>query len=780
MINFKNIEDNVIIICSNANKTVLVKKLMDEAPLKHVKFMSKKELIDGCYFTYDLDAINYVSEKYNYSLELAKEILENLKGIKKYNEKLDMLFLIYNDLLDNNYLDFNEDFKKLFNNYKVLIYGYSKNDIELSTALDKINVKYSYIEEELNNNYKPVVYKFNEMEQELTFVLNNICELINKGISLNNIYLYNIPSEYDLLIKKYFIYHNIPFENNDSVKLYETTIYKDYLELLKEYDYNDAYDKLKEKTKHDEFDALGKIVDIVIKVNELNIDKDKQIEVLNYLAKNTNLKAVHYKESIKVCSSSSIMTDNDYVFMLGFSLGNYPVIEKDTDFYLDKEKEVLNKNTSIINNKINEEDLIRFISNTKNLIITFKEKVGKTIYYPSILIKKLNLEIKDMELNNIRYSKELSKKEVASYYDMEKLYGIKNKWINTYKKDELLYGCFNHEFKGLKHYNNDRPIVLSYSQINEFNHCPFNYFINRILKCNIFDGNFSTSLGTLYHQILEDAVSKEINMDDYNEYIEENFKTYKEKYFVKKLLPQVFDVINLNKDFLDKSYFDKVYAEKRFDYIFDDKTSLMGKIDKVVCDEENKNLIVVDYKTGDFKFKKEKTQYGLDMQLPIYALLLKENYKDYKNAGMYIQNVCLDKDELEKNQVYTLNGITLADEEMYQRLDPELGKLTDDEGNIIGKSRFIKGLSIRKDGKYGANRNAYSEEVFDELIKTAREQTELVIERIRKGDYVIAPVRFIGERDSACTYCKNRDICFMKDEDMRRINLKDTNTEEEE
>ena len=69
------------------------------------------------------------------------------------------------------------------------------------------------------------------------------------------------------------------------------------------------------------------------------------------------------------------------------------------------------------------------------------------------------------------------------------------------------------------------------------------------MNANVFNGDFKTELGNLFHQILEDSFSKDINLEDYNQIIEEKFKTYKEKYFVNKLLPQVLDVISKNDSF---------------------------------------------------------------------------------------------------------------------------------------------------------------------------------------------------------------------------------------
>lgn len=771
MIDLNNILDNSIIICPNAKKDQILKVKDKVAPFKNIKLMDKSELIKGIYFTYDLDALVHLNKEYNYSYFIAHEILNNLINVLPLNDKLNNLYHIYQDLKDKKLLKENIYFKHLFNNMNIYIYGYSKLDQELISCLNNLNLKYQYIEEDIYN-YKHTCYTFKSIDEEVLYVLEVICKLIISGKSLNNIYIYKLPSEYRLLLKKYFYYHNIPFESMENTFLYDSPLYKEYISYLDNHSFTDAYEILKEKTLYDPFDILSTLADVLLKVINLKLEKSELINLLNYLAKNKAIKKLKYTQSIKEIDEESVLTDDDYLFMLGFSLGNYPVIKKDIDFYSDLEKELLNKNTSSIINQITNNQLSNFILNTKNLTISFKEKLNNIVYYPSLLIEELYIETKAGVISNHRYSKELTEFEVAKYYDLNKLYGINHKNICTYTKEELGYNSFDHSFKPLDNYYNDDFLTLSYTQISEYNHCPFKYFIKRILKADIFEETFNIKLGILFHKILEDSANKEIDLDDYHEYINEHFETHKEKFFVRLLLPQVLDVINKNTEFKKNSMFEDTISEDEIIYKVDEKTNLIGLVDLTYFDKSDKNLIIVDYKTGNFKFNQDKINYGIDLQLPIYALLLQSKYHDFKISGMYIQNICLNKKALNEKNPYSLVGLTINDIDKAKRLDPLMGNITDEEGKKINSSTFIKGVAIKSDGTL-SNRgsNLVDEDTFNNFAEVAKEQITLTVNNIRCGNFNISPIKFSVDPSSACEQCQYKDLCFREFSDIRHINI---------
>ena len=447
--------------------------------------------------------------------------------------------------------------------------------------------------------------------------------------------------------------------------------------------------------------------------------------------------------------------------MLGFSLDGYPKIYKDIDFFNDEEKTFLNKNTSKIKTQIAEEKLINFILNTKNLYISYKEKKGKNVYYPSLIINKLSLNVVDGPVSLIRYSKNALENEIAILYDQKRLFGIDNGYLETFDEEEIRYMEYDHLFKKIPNYYNNEKITLSYTQINEYNKCPFQYFVKRVLKANIFENSFESNLGSLYHKILEDSLRKTIDLSSYEEDIKTMFLTNKERFFVSFLLPQVLDVIKKNNEFLHNSSFNFPLAEQEIWLKIDEQTILNGRIDKIILNKDRTALIVIDYKTSDYKFHMDRNEYGVDLQLPIYSLLLDSKYPNYENVGMYIQNVCLSSDKLLKEEnPYKLNGITIDKSNEVLSLDYELIENK--------KSKYIQKIRVNKDGD-GVGDVSSSE--YLKLKEVALEQIKKTILNIRKGDFDIAPIRFNNEM-LPCKYCECNDICFKKYDDIRQIDLK--------
>ncbi len=778
MINIDSLEENSIIICPPNVKEELIKEINLVNPLLHYKIFNKNEVIENLTFSYGYDAVLYLHKKYNYSFENAEEIIKNLTTVPKYNDKFALIENIYNDLKEQKLLSYNYYFKNIFNNKKVYIYGYSNNDLELKKILNKFNVKFEFIKAE-NRNFKHDVYEFETIDEEVNNLFNNIFSLIEKGISLNNIYIFDYPAEYNFLIKKYAIYHKLPIELSLDETLYDSLVYKRFVSYLSELSLEDAYAKLKNEINYDTYDILNKIVSCISEISYMNLETDDFIKMLNYLAKKEKLNTIHYENSIKIINSSNIINDDDYVFMLGFSLGMYPKIHKDIDFYNDEEKTLINKNTSKIKTLIDEENLVTFLNNTKNVFISYKNKIDKTVYYPSLLIKKLDYKKEKKEINDVRYSKALGEIEIAKLLDINRLYAKDNKYLYTFSKQELNYMAYDHSFKQISNYYNDSNMMLSYTQINEYNTCPFQYYLKRVLKLNTFESTLGTNIGNLYHLILQDSLTKDINLEDYNDYIKDTFITFKDLFFAYKLLPQIKGVINKNNYFLKITKFKDAYPEKEFIIDVDENTKLQGKVDKIMFDEEEKNLIIIDYKTYDFNYDMRKNKYGLDLQLPIYAYLLDKIYPEYTNLGMYIQNVCLDDVEnLNLNNSYILNGITLNEEEKIYRLDPMLGT-EDASGEKIKKSMFINiGLDAKNQLK---SKNILDVNEFSSLKTEAESQIKKTIEGIRNGDFKIAPVRLKQEKAlgaKSCLYCGFKSICFMKSSDYRDIDLDEGNGNE--
>ena len=176
--------------------------------------------------------------------------------------------------------------------------------------------------------------------------------------------------------------------NTNNETIYSSKIVKKFIEL---YDQDKDIEELLNIFDMDNEDNLyiyNKIINSLNKyvfVKEKNIKRDLLINEFKQIKTNP----IRYKNEIEIKELNSI-NDDEYAFLIGFNEGSIPVVKKDEDFLSDKEKDILNIDTSVIVNNIEKENIINNIKSIKNLIITYKLKTPFEEYYPSNIIEDLN------------------------------------------------------------------------------------------------------------------------------------------------------------------------------------------------------------------------------------------------------------------------------------------------------------------------------------------------------------------------------------------------------
>lgn len=728
------IENNSIIICPSDIKQNLIKSLTKENPFYNVKFLTKGQIIRGFTFEYDDKALYYVHNKLGLSYELCDELLENVTNKKYDSEKVKSLNNLYDELFSHYLLDFNSFFKHLFNNRKVYIIGYSKNDKELNNILVNHNINFEYI----NNNKENVqhtVYCFDNAEDEINYLFNQIGSLIEKGVDLNNIYIYPVEDEYKKILVKYMNFHNIPMELGENYYLSESPIFKWFISRY-EADGSSEEIILEEAINafNDKYNACNAITEIINQVNTLKISKKEKIELIKYKASIKKLDNIHYRKSIKM-TNNTYFEKGDYLFVLGFNLKSFPIIKKDNDYLSDCEKENLGLNTSSDENMINKEKLINLLNSfdKDHLIITFGDRTVNTKNYKSTIIQDLKYEVKNGVIDNRRYSTRLARYECSKEKEEYLLYRHKGKHLNAFSDKELEFKEYDNNFKweGTPKFEIKK---IAYTSLNDYFKCPFMYYLSYMLNVSDFEGNFNSNLGTFVHEILEKNVKNEtFDFDDFRQKYEDFFKTNKEKFLVNECRPAIYAMVKFNYDLSKISSFNEIKTEQELNSKLNDVT-IEGKIDRLYVNSENKYIAIVDFKTGKEKFDYKKVPYNFSMQLPIYSYLVNENYKDFMLIGLFIQNV-FDK----SNNRY--RGVILNDEEIVKKLD-----------NTYGKDH---------DGVYVSNKESVSLS-NDEIVALGNNAKQSIIDAInsiKSGEFPITQ-KYIDGKDESCKYCNFKDICF--------------------
>lgn len=779
------IEDDIILITPNSIKINILKEISNFDKLLNIKYMTLKELINSFTFTYDERSIYYLIKNYNMNYDVALMYLNNIKYVnnKDYkNDKINYLVKLKEELNNNNLLNYDKNINEFVKNKKIKIYGYdyiSKFDLKVINEIKKITDV--QIIEKQTENYNHNINEFNNIDDEVYFISEKIIDLINNGIDINNIKLCNVTSEYENSINRIFNMLNLKINLNCNKSIKSSIITKEFIKLLKNNEIDNVLNFITNKydmTNQSNNYIVHEIIKILNKYSFVK-EKDILIYILECELSNINTKKTKYKNAINVINiNDNIVSSDDYVFLLGFNMGNIPIIHKDEDYLSDKEKDILDIEKSYERNNIEKNNVINFIKSTKNLTITYKLKTSFDSYMPSHIISNLNYNVIKNTKKNYNYSKiyndiELSKKlDTLIKYgneedDLRVLYS--NKTNNNYLKYDNKFKGINKE-KLISSLNN--KLLLSYSSIDNYNRCAFKYYLNNILKITEFEESFAQNIGTIFHDVLSKAFKDDFNFDnEFDSLIKEkNFKV-SEEFFMKKLKEELKFIINtINKqnsfNSLDEAlYENKVYINKEGNI----KLTFMGIIDKLLYKKENNKtyLVIIDYKTGFPSTNLNNTIYGIGMQLPVYLYLAKEElFKDAEVIGFYLQKILNNEIVRDSNKTY------LKQKEDNLKL---LGYSIDDP-NLISKfdftytdSEVIKSLKFGKSGFYAYSK-VISKENIDKLINIVKNNIDDGFNNIMNAKFDINPKR-VGKNLVGCEFCNYKDICFMKEEDV--IDLKE-------
>ena len=767
---FKTIvEDNLLIICDNDIKEKMLSFLNAEKNIYDIKFMNINEVVKKLYFDYDKESIYYLMNKYNLTYEIAKIYIDNMYYIddKEYkNDKLNMLVKYKKELEENNLLIKDPLFIDYIKNKKIKVCmrkiskynNYVFNILRNYTSVEIYDFKY--------DNYKHKVYEFDYLDKEIEYVAYSICELIDSGVDINKIKISNIDEEYINPIKRIFKSYNIPINIPNDSYIIGTKIGKDFINNIRP-NINDTIDLLDKGNP-----IFNKIINICNKYTFID-DYTKVKDMLVYDLSNTKIPSIKYDNAIEIVDYKDLF-DDEYVFLMNFNLKSIPNVYKDEDFLTDSIKPTY-LDTTIEKNKLEKDITIKSINNIKNLIITYKKMTPTSECYPSNLTEGLIIERPNINIYK-SYSKENDELKLASFLDKLIKYG--------YKDDELNALKFNYDIDYMKYDNKyqkvdknnlyammNNKLSLSYSKIEEYNECPFRYYLSKVLNLDIYEENFGATLGTIFHHILEIGINKEIDIDKEVEiFINSEYKDKKftnmEKFFLENAKENMRFSLDTIKKQMKYCKLNKVLTEKKV-YISKDKNlkiTFSGIIDKVLYNEENPTIVaIIDYKTGNsVDIDLGYMEYGIGLQLPIYLYLADNmNLENIKFAGIYLQKIMpdIEKKEEAKEDKLKLEGYSNSNVEIIEKFD-----------STFEDSEVIKGLKTKQDGSFYATSKVLSDKEFEALKKLAEKQIDASIENILDAKFDISPIKKETDQEiTACKFCKYKDICFRTNNDIRNL-----------
>ena len=765
------------IICDNETKEQILKNQKD---FKNYIFLTYDELKNKLTFTVDKKAIFKIMNYYNVSYFMAKEYINGVKLIenKEYNiPKLDSLVSIYNYLNQNGYIYKDKFFKNRLSIFPVTFINPDNNKdyLKLKEEVMKYTNVYEYTF--AKNKNQPAVYEFDNILEESLFIFNKIIDLVNKGVSLNKIFIVN-NDEYRYMFKRLARNYSVSVNFKSNENILSSNIVRDF--------FNECYQKetFKEvlETLNNSDPIYSKIVDTINNYGLVEYKPSVCINILKNVFKEIKYPAIRYVEAVNFISNKSILNDDEYVFYPGFNLGVVPKIYKEEAFLNDALLEILESNPSYIKNKIEKENTINFITFNKNVFITYKKLNGVKSIEPSLLIKELGLNIVRPSIE-LGYSKVEDDLRLTSYYDKLIKYNENNQLLNEYGIQDVLYKTYNHKFKGVdKSLIDDRysekKLNLSYSSMKLYYQCPFYFYAEKVLGLGEYETTLATRLGTYTHAVLERSYQDDFDFERVvDEQISINAEDAKDVFFFNQMKSFLANTISFNKEFESKSIFKNFDLEKNIKLDFKTFT-FEGFIDKVMyhIDGDDAYAVIVDYKTGSDVATLDNIEYGINLQLPIYMLLLKNNElfkgKNLHIIGFYLQKVKIvlfnNKKDI-ANQIkenLKLQGYTVRDISLINMFDPD-----------FEKSEYIKSLSLTKDGGFNRYAKLFKKEEQDKIINLSNDLIIKAGTNILNGEYKIEPKKIDGKNIS-CTYCKYKDICYMDYEDELDLPKKEFKEEE--
>lgn len=756
--------NNKIVVLNDYAKKSFIKKI---DKLINVKVITLSELKRKYYFDYDNKAIYFVSNKYNCIPEIAKIYIDNIYYLKDIDdEKINFLKEIKSDLDTNNLLTYNNLFKEFLKGKEIVLYNLKYVDKFYKNIFKELEEysKVTIYNDEDNSTVKEL-YKANNSEEEIAFVCSKITKLIKSGVNINNIKLANVKSDYEFIIRKTFKLFNIPINLPSFETIKSTSLVIKFKELY-DSDIYETIEKLKEfintKEENDIFKSIINIVNNYLWANDFMLVKDMVFNDID----NIKTPREKLKNAVEVIEfKKELVSDNDYVFLIGYNEGVIPVNYKDEDYLSDSIKEKLGLSTSfeLNENAMNEtKDNIR---NIKNLIVTYpNHNLSSEIYISSSYEKDL---FDEKELNiSFNESNDYNKLKLVSEKDENSKFGTITdnllKLSSHYK--DMKYNSYDNKYKAIdkskiKDFFKD-GLTLSYTSINDYYMCSFRYYLDYVLKINKFEDTFEATVGSIFHKILSMCFDHDIDIiRTYETEIENSNYEFNEseKFFLSILKDELVLIIETIKNQLSYTQLTNSMYEKKIviDVDKDLQIRFKGFVDKILYNEFNGKtvLAIIDYKTGNPNLNINNTIYGLEMQLPVYIYLIKNEIKDVKIGGFYLQKILNNTTDKEKRlDSLKLQGYTNSDLDYIDKVD-----------SSFNDSKVIKSLRTSSKGFYYYSKMINDEEI-DILYNIVDSKIKEASKDILDSKFDINPKEMNNE-NIGCSFCKYKDICFMKPKD---------------
>lgn len=506
-----------------------------------------------------------------------------------------------------------------------------------------------------------------------------------------------------------------------------------------------------------------------------NASFSEVIEVLKNISFESDKTEV-YQDTITVSNLEDfVLEGKKIVYFLGATNEFLPKEFKPSHLISSYDIDKDNLNELILDNKNKWDYLFSHLILFKNVYVT-TPKLGNDLKLKEASVMLNKVIKKDIEIAKIYdrksmikdYAIKLSNKKINKVYDD---YFCK---INEVNEHNLNLRISNNT--ALKLYS--KTLNVSPSSIETYAKCPFYHFILYGLKLKVkekylFD---SREVGTFVHYLLENVIKNDIDsikeeniyeiIKKYSlSYLKDNGKIMdnKTKYLIEELSKSTSNVINMIVSEQEKSRFKPTFFELKIDdnstvtplsvKLLNGTLNINGIVDRVDTyqDDENFYYRIIDYKTGEKKFRLDEVLMGLNLQMLIYLLAIKNSHsftdkKMIPSALLYYpallkeskssRGLTLEEKEKSVYDRLKMNGIINSSSDVLDLFGEDLKCYTD--SFVRDKLSFEKVFSMDDINN-----------VFEYMINTIKTIGNSILD----GKISVSPV------EDGCKYCKFSSIC---------------------
>lgn len=612
------------IIADFATKIELL-KWHQSHPLLKLKIYTPEEILSGYLGTVDEKAILKIIPQFNLTYEYAKIILANITFETNHYQtvKTSLLSNVRTYLIDQGLLYRDPLTSLAFGGKKAIIYPYLTHHKVLMRILKTLKTEVSIIPS--SNANAPKVYEYKNGIEETYDTLNKIASLIESGVPARRIKVMVSNHQYEQFLRHSAPSFNLLFQPEENPLIAYPSVYDIVSRLsLGSLSLTSFFEELKTSTKA-ELNAFYRalmpyaltgevtstikvlITDVAKKVTFTERDNDG-IEILTALPQFSN-KDTHY-------------------FFINFVQGTAPSVEKVSPYLSLNERNLLAMIEPEDLGQMAEERMLQSLLNIPNMILSWAPNFGDAVFYRSALLSKFPEPSTKTVMPSIFYSQNYLNYLLGDRLDQKKNYNVIDPLLSVLyhsnqKRNE--YDSFDFRFKGID-YKHPR-LSLSYSTINLYQNLPFDYFAEKILNLKDYSDTFSSAYGTFVHKVFETSTDDATFEVCFNHYLDQYEFTVKDKFFIDNQRPIVkaaFDQFMAYRRHANPS---TILNEQEVKLTFEEGFDFSGRLDCVFLFERNdvKTAVVIDFKTGKAESRSDYYQYGLDLQLPLYGMLLKKD-----------------------------------------------------------------------------------------------------------------------------------------------------------